>query len=274
MNNNVFDWTRFRKVVAMDINNLWRRGGLTLVIVALLPTAMWLFWWAVSSISHVCDIVPEFRWSIIGGLVLLSCMLAPSRLYKECNLPKEGIYFAMLPASKLEKYLSMVLNCVVIYPLLCLGGAVAMDLLLTLLPIGPYSQWLWQTDLAEAMLETMNADPQGHIFASHFFSGMMVFSLLLSYLENASIFIFTGTIFKKHKFIKTVLWLWLFSFVLEIILTPVFGILTFGDHLEWLDDVDPDTLVKSLFYIGNGLNVATAALLFWWSARRLKRMTY
>ena len=79
-------------------------------------------------------------------------MVTPSRMYRTCNLQKEGIYYAMLPASKLEKYLSMLLFTIVVCPLLCFLGGMVLDYFLTLLPFGPYNKWLWQTDyLADAL---------------------------------------------------------------------------------------------------------------------------
>ena len=117
--NNTFDWTRFGKVVRKDFQSIWQNAGTTLLIITLLPILAWLLWWVVSGFGDMEPIAPEVRWSFIFGSVMLAAMVTPSRMYRTCNIQKEGIYFAMLPASKLEKYLSMLLFSIVVCPLLC-----------------------------------------------------------------------------------------------------------------------------------------------------------
>ena len=136
--NNTFEWSRFCKVVRKDFSNIWQNAGTSLLIITLLPIAAWLLWWAFSGLSdEFPPIIPEIRWGMIVFSVGLAAIFAPSRMYRTCNLQKEGIYFAMLPASKLEKYLSMLLFTIVVCPLLCLLGGIVLDYFLTLLPIGP-----------------------------------------------------------------------------------------------------------------------------------------
>ena len=130
--NNTFEWSRFCKVVRKDFSNIWQNAGTSLLIITLLPILAWLLWWALSGIEEMPAIVPEVRWCFIAGSVLLAAIVSPSRMYRTCNLQKEGIYFAMLPASKLEKYLSMLLFTIVICPLLCFVGSMVLDYFLTL----------------------------------------------------------------------------------------------------------------------------------------------
>ena len=40
-------------------------------------------------------------------------------------------------------------------------------------------------------------------------------------MSYVALFLFTNTIFKKHKVLQTLLWTWLISFVLNIILTTL-----------------------------------------------------
>ena len=283
--NNTFEWTRFCKVVRKDFSNIWQNAGTSLLIITLLPIAAWLLWWAVSGVNEVPPIAPEIRWCFIGGAVLLAAMVSPSRMYRTCNLQKEGIYFAMLPASKLEKYLSMLLFTIVVCPLLCLVGGIALDYFLTLLPFGPYTKWLWQTDYMAEVLDgyralasgsVPNADENLVLLTQVFTPGKAVLYGLVAYLSNVALFLFTDTIFKKHKVLQTLLWTWLISFVINLVLTPVMGamMLNGGWLMEFLESADPVRSFNTAYWAATAWGVVLTVVFFWWANYRLKHMKY
>ena len=283
--NNTFEWTRFCKVVRKDFSNIWQNAGTTLLIITLLPIAAWLLWWALSGVEEMPPIVPEVRWCFIAGAVFLAAMVSPSRMYRTCNLQKEGIYFAMLPASKLEKYLSMLLFTIVVCPLLCLLGGIVLDYFLTLLPFGPYRKWLWQTDYLADALDTYrglvtgsfpNADENLMLLTRVFTPGKVVLYGLIAYLSNVALFLFTTTIFKKHKVLQTILWTWLISFVLNIILTPIMGAMMMsGNWLEeFLESADPVRSLNTAYWAATAWGTLFTVVFFWWTSYRLKHMKY
>lgn len=283
--NNTFDWTRFCKVVRKDFNNIWRNAGTSLLIITLLPILAWLLWWALSGIEEIPAIAPEVRWCFIAGSVLLAAMVSPSRMYRTANLQKEGIYFAMLPASKLEKYLSMLIFTIVVCPLLCFLGGMVLDYFLTLLPFGPYNKWLWQTDyLADAldgyralvagMFPDVNQDTM--LLVQVFTPWKVVLYALLCHLSYVALFLFTNTIFKKHKVLQTLLWTWLISFVLNIILTPIMGAMMLsGNWLqEFLETADPVRSLNIAYWAATAWSIVLTTVFFWWANYRLKHMKY
>ena len=246
--NNTFEWSRFCKVVRKDFSNIWQNAGTSLLIITLLPILAWLLWWALSGIEEMPAIVPEVRWCFIAGSVILAAMVSPSRMYRTANLQKEGIYFAMLPASKLEKYLSMLLFTIVVCPLLCFLGGMVLDYFLTLLPFGPYNKWLWQTDYLADALDGYhglvsgafpNVDENTMMLVQVFTPWKVVLYALLCHLSYVALFLFTNTIFKKHKVLQTLLWTWLISFVLNLILTPVLGAMMMSGN--WIEVIFPLT---------------------------------
>ena len=282
--NNTFDWTRFCKVVRKDFNNIWRNAGTSLLIITLLPILAWLLWWALSGVEEIPAIAPEVRWCFIAGSVLLAAMVSPSRMYRTANLQKEGIYFAMLPASKLEKYLSMLLFTIVVCPLLCFLGGMVLDYFLTLLPFGPYNKWLWQTDyLADALdgyralvagkFPDVNQDTM--LLVQVFTPWKVVLYALLCHLSYVALFLFTNTIFKKHKVLQTLLWTWLISFVLNIILTPIMGAMMLGNWLqEFLETADPVRSLNIAYWVATAWSIVLTTVFFWWASYRLKHMKY
>ncbi len=283
--NNTFDWTRFCKVVRKDFSNIWQNAGTSLLIITLLPILAWLLWWALSGIEDMPAIVPEVRWCFIAGSVLLAAMVSPSRMYRTANLQKEGIYFAMLPASKLEKYLSMLLFTIVVCPLLCFLGGMVLDYLLTLLPFGPYRKWLWQTDYLADLLDGYralvggqfpNADEDVMMLTRVFTPGKVVIYGVIAYLSYVGLFLFTTTIFKKHKVLQTILWTWLISFVLNIIFTPIMGAMMLsGNWLqEFLESADPVGSLNTAYWIATAWGMLLTVVFFWWASYRLKHMKY
>ena len=283
--NNTFDWTRFCKVVRKDFNNIWRNAGTSLLIITLLPILAWLLWWALSGIEEMPAIAPEVRWCFIAGSVLLAAMVSPSRMYRTANLQKEGIYFAMLPASKLEKYLSMLIFTIVVCPLLCFLGGMVLDYFLTLLPFGPYNKWLWQTDYLADALDGYRALVAGEfpdvnqdtmLLVQVFTPWKVVLYALLCHLSYVALFLFTNTIFKKHKVLQTLLWTWLISFVLNIILTPIMGAMMLsGNWLqEFLETADPVRSLNIAYWAATAWAVVLTTVFFWWASYRLKNMKY
>ena len=103
MNNN-FRWNRFEKVICKDFTDMWRSFGTTMIVLVILPVAVWLLRLALSTNA----VAPaESRYQGVQFLVLLGSVMSVSRIYRNCNLTNKGIGFAMLPASKEEKFASM-----------------------------------------------------------------------------------------------------------------------------------------------------------------------
>ena len=284
--NKTFDWSRFGKLVRKDFSNIWQNAGTSLLIITLLPLAVWLFWWALSGVKDVPAILPEVRWGFIACVVSLAVIVTPSRMYRTCNLQKEGIYYAMLPASKLEKYLSMLLFTVVICPLLCLCGSIVLDYFLTLLPFGSYNKWLWQTDYLASGLDYYRMLVSGNVpdldseelrvFAEVVTPGKVVLYGLVAYLSYAALFLFTNTIFKKHKVLQTLLWTWLISFAINLVCTPIMGAMVLnGNWVEAiLQSVDPVRGFNIAYWAATAWGILLTVVFLWWTAYRLKHMKY
>ena len=76
-------------------------------------------------------------------LSIIGC-LAPFFLYKNENRRMEGVFYAVSPSSTLEKCISMLVICSVIFPLLSTVLLMSLDSLLTLMPFeASYSGSIW-----------------------------------------------------------------------------------------------------------------------------------
>ncbi len=282
--NNKFDWNRFCKVVNKDFRNMWPMFGTTMIILAVLPFAVWLFM-IVIGVDVPLD--PAFRLMMIQGVAYIAAMMAPSRMYRTWNLRNEGIYYAMLPATKLEKYLSALLFSLVVCPLGVYLGSFVLDMFLTALPFGAWEDWLWESkvgfpfilDLGTILSEMAASDYGADTFRMLYFGTMYNISCWLGYICTVLMFVFTATLFKKHKVLQTILWLYVINFVLSIVLIPVFMVV-FGssDFMEWATDLitnmSGQQMANWFFGITNGFNLLLIALFVWLSWRRLNRMAY
>lgn len=205
--NNTFNFTRFKKVLARDFRATYSRFGLAALILSLLVVTVWIFYLVWDNTFHYIaepdwvdyQIAIGERFSTILSGIAISFAIAPATIYKSCNLKGRGNYYAMLPASHLEKYLSMFFYCCIVAPLAVLLGSFIVDTLLTLLPIGYFKGFIW------------NWSNFSEDFFVEYISSFIAFLFLTS-----SIFMFTNTLFKRAKFIKTALWLMLIGFVLLI----------------------------------------------------------
>lgn len=278
--NNTFDWQRFCQVVKKDLHNLWPMFGTTMLILAVLPFALWLL---ILVLKADASMPPDFRVIMIEGVAMIAAFMAPSRLYRTWNLRNEGIYYAMLPASKLEKYCSALLFSLIICPLAVFLGSMALDLFLTLLPFGPWRDWLWQGQMGFpftinlSFFENMAVAEEGAEFLMYY-GPLWVVACWIGYICSVLMFVFTSTLFKKHKVLQTILWLYLIEFVLSIVLIPVSIALFATDSLqnlmEWVATIDPQTMFNAYFWFAIAFNVLLTALFGWLSWRRLKKMPY
>jgi hypothetical protein len=192
----------------------------------------------------------------------------------------------MLPASKLEKYLSMLLFTIVICPLLCFVGSMVLDYFLTLLPFGPYRRWLWQTDYLASGLDyyrllvsgdVPNVDSEEiRVLTEVVTPGKVVLYGLVAYLNYVALFLFTNTIFKKHKVLQTLLWTWLISFAINLVCTPIMGAMVLnGNWVEAiLQSVDPVRGFNIAYWAATAWGILLTVVFLWWTAYRLKRMKY
>lgn len=280
--NNTFDWNRFCKVVAKDFRNMWPMFGTTMIILAALPFAVWLFMLVLAG-SNV-SMPPDIRLIMIECVAYIAAIMAPSRMYRTWNLRNEGIYYAMLPASKLEKFCSALLFSLVVCPLAVYLGSMVLDAFLTALPFGHWHEWLWQGEMGfpftfdMSKLSEVAASEEG-AEAFMYFGWMWHVGCWTGYISTVLMFLFTATLFKRHKVLQTILWLYVIEFVLSIILMPVM-IAMFGssDFMDWFmqlpERMDAETMVNWLFGLTLGFNVLLTALFGWLSWRRLNRMAY
>lgn len=209
--NNTFNIKRFGKVLAKDASNYFPKFKWYYLILVLIPVIIWV--WRLLNFNMASYTV-EGRSITILILAVLASILIPARLYRNCNDPKKGMEYALMPASSLEKFISMIIFCIIITPVLYLLGAVIVDTILVLLPHSVYEGFIWSHNVLSDndIMNLLNKNDitynENDLILIKAFEekmrlcgpGLNLFTLV----TWISIFMFGNMIFKKHKTTKTI----------------------------------------------------------------------
>ena len=220
--NEVFDIKRFGKLVQFEVVNYMPRFFKSLLIFASIIFAMWML-----SVTMDSDIWEDSRVPLVQFLFTLAVTLSPFIVYKDVNNRKKGYIYAMIPASTLEKLLSMIVICVVVVQLLSYAVLEATDILLWLLSQAGIGSFM-QLDIYNPF-----ADNWGTVTLNNGDIGEFGLPLLDSFLSTEVPIFYAmmfNVIFRKNKVMKTILFNMALAFVSVIFITMIFD-------MEFIDRV-------------------------------------
>ena len=100
--NHKFSFDRFGQVLAKDWKQYFRNFGISLIVWSCIPVLGWIT-------TLIFDFTMDLgtRLSAIAILVYSVLIFVPSKVYGKANLSRDGVGFAMLPATNAEKFFSM-----------------------------------------------------------------------------------------------------------------------------------------------------------------------
>ena len=208
--NEVFDIKRFGKLVQYEVVNYMPRFFKSLLIFASIIFAMW---------TMDSDMLAASRARLVQFLFTLAVTLSPFIVYKDVNNRKKGYIYAMIPASTLEKLLSMIVICVVVVQCLSYVVLQATDILLWLLSQAGIGSFV-HLDIYNPF-----ADNWGTIILKNGDIGEFGLPLLDSFLSTEVPIFYAmmfNVIFRKNKVLKTVLFNMALAFVSVVLITMLF----------------------------------------------------
>ena len=220
--NNTFNLHRFGNLLAFDGRRHIRNFGLTLAILCGIPLVGWLL---TLIFGFTMPTLP--RWLAIYTLVMLGIILVPAKAFGDINLSREGVRFAMLPVSNLEKYFSYLFFCL-LTPVIILLASWGIDSLLTLLPLGGFTHYIkslgfgnvmndFFVEISEMAGEDIT-DAEGFDVLMKMFTSGYTYSLIVGIIFNVGFFMFGNLLFKTHKTAKSLGCMIGISYVLSMIL--------------------------------------------------------
>lgn len=226
MNNDIFNMNRMGRYLVTDIKNAIARYGISFLVMATVGLTTYLlvgfFTMIVGAGWHSIELVP--RSVMLGITMVVITLSAPAKIYGFITDKKEGSSFLMVPASSLEKTLSMIIVCCVVVPFAFFAVYLSLDQILCLIDnrcgdsliIAINNGQTFMTDLFQkASLETNNVIPDYSAFTSPWLYADDL-------AEGFLIFLLGALLFKSSKPAKTVGCLILISIVFSMIATPIF----------------------------------------------------
>ena len=229
---NTFNINRFGKYMAYDLKSRWKDQWLFLVVFAILPMIfhlIFLFFAALGQDGFAAFIsgTPITRPPLVLRIIMffvvagLFFILFPSRAYGFLTEKAPGTDWIGIPASRLEKFLSMMLTCLVIVPGLFFVVYLLSDSIVCLVDKH------CETSLFKAWLD-FDLVKDGAPFK---LGAKGLWFLINWTLQTVSVFLLGALIFKKGKIAKTILTLFLISMVSSMITAAI------------ASSIDPDSMM-------------------------------
>ena len=265
--NERFDINRFWKLVQYEAVNYLPNFLKILLIFASVIAGKWMM-----SLTVGGSMVSYSREWLVASLFRLSIALSPFIIYKNMNNRKKGYIYAMIPASTLEKLLSMIVLCVVAVPVLSYAVLTCADLLLWLISkvgIGSFTEIdFYNPFIGDLAQITYNGNLLIRPFAA--FDNILYLVFIISYS------LMLNTIFRNKKILKAVLFnmaalftiIVLLSFLIEMI--PGFG----EDFFERLESMSDLELLKRILLIYRCACILLTASFLWITYSRIKKVNY
>lgn len=255
MNNDVLNMNRFGRYLLTDIKNAIARYGVSLLVIATVSLTGYLlvgfFTMIVGTGWQSLPVAGRMFMMVISFIVLT--MSAPAKIYGFITDKKEGSSFLMVPASSLEKTISMILVCCVVVPFTFFAVYLSLDQIVCLID-GKCGDSLivainnGQSVLTDAFQRISRES--NNVFPDY--SSMATPWLYLDDIaQGFLIFLLGALIFKSSKPAKTVGCLILISIALSMIFTPIVmhgAIEKFKDAAA-MENMTPEELFQSFPFI-------------------------
>lgn len=239
--NNIFDFRRFGKYFVYDLRNTKNSFGWSMLILALLPVIVFvvseLFCLTIN--GHISDMPDPIRYFAVYIGLLVTWLVAPVKIWGKITDRRYGSDWLMIPASGFEKWLSMMLICVLVLPLCISAMILAGDAVCTLVFGDAYAGKTMFSELCGLK----DLDFADGIDFDFFGLGYT------TWLSNILIFTLGALCFKKAKAAKTILVCFAVATVCSLICTAIIGQASWGvpDDFECLlGNLSPEQVVTRI----------------------------
>ena len=277
--NNTFAFNRFKNLLLKDGKMYIRNFGTNLIVFCCMTAILWIFTLLFRNSAQGAS-----RFAIIVASTAFAMMLAPSKVYGNANLSREGVGFAMLPASSLEKFISMFIYCAIVTPVVVFFGGYLIDTLLSFFPFGGFEKPIHLYTMNE--LVRLANDSEGVVqagdleiaFTDVFPIGVIRTGIYFGIIQWAAIFMLGNMLFKKHKAGKTFACYLGISYVISTILGGV--LYSTGALEKWITKIGylPTEQKMQLFHNwmfgGMVFSILLTALLLYFTYRKIKTQKY
>ena len=250
---NTFNFKRFWKYLRYDLVSAVQDSGTLLISIAAMPVWFYVIQQLLSLVFN-----GEFRTISSAALIVayivsltVTVIFFPVQHYGKLTDKKAGSDWILIPASRFEKFVSLLVVCCVAVPVVWFAIIAACDGLLYLV-FGTYDTFVLPT-IFQAMgsaVAEVHTDNVNFVFNGPVFT-------YLSWCENILAFALGAIFFRKNKIVYTFLTMMAIGIACTIITAAFFG----GDvHIE-PGDITEDSLLRLLNFGLCAIYVVVFALL-------------
>ena len=225
-----FNFKRFWTYYRFDFTQMWRRHGKTAIMLGGASVILYFVW-------AIFGLIFTFEWCsaptlarVIGFVIMLIAFeFFMIFLYGHVTDRKAGPDYTLLPASTLEKYISLILNVLIVVPLLFVGMYLSCDALICLIDsdcgVPLFSGAITSLQTAYDGIVTLNEALAQEQVPVHYSMMGMLLPMISQVIFNLLFYVFCGILFKRLKLLWTLLVSWGFGMVVSMgvgLLMPLF----------------------------------------------------
>ena len=252
MTNETFTFQRFWNYFKYDLTQLWRHNGLAVVMLGFISLIAYLIWVLFALIFTGTWSAPGIEARIvvfvIGWIILV---LRMTRTYGYLTEKRAGSAWLMVPASALEKCISMLIITMILMPLAYFISYLLIDGALALVdPTVGTALLASGGELLTQINKGLTAAAQEGV---EFNLSLMAFPLILQGMYNILYFLFCGITFKKWKLVGAFAILMGIGMVSSLLFSTL-ALHGWSERLELMGD-DPVFLQQ---FINGAMNYGTA----------------
>lgn len=266
--NNIFDIKRFGNYFAYDLRRAGSNYGISLLVLGLMPVILFLFHMLGSMFNSgaTSPVSDGAKFSVFCVVIFVTAVSAGVRIYGSITDKRAGSDFLLIPASTVEKWLSLALMVCIVVPAVLLALTLASDTLMS---------WLFPAAYGEGAIADFCGDALNFTGNDEIYINTPAI-LFLGWCGCALTFTLGGLLFKKAKVAKTFLCLFALGTVFSILAAILVGNLDFQpEQLAQLEENfgDPEVAIRTLNWIANISNFITLGgllALIWVRLRTIK----
>ena len=204
MKNDIFNPKRFIRLLVADLGEFVSEHSINLIIFSLVGLAMYLIVGVLTMIFggdwYCMGLAGRTTFFVITWL--LYTVVTPAKVYGKVTDKKAGTMFLQLPASSLEKTLSMVVVCCLAAPALFFAIAMVADMLICLVAPGAGDAILLSGgEIKRFLIESMRESNSSNVNVIRLMSSFWFFAD--DFIQNILFFLLGAVIFKTAKTAKT-----------------------------------------------------------------------
>lgn len=252
--NNIFDIERFGNLFVYECRNYLPRVANALITYVCIIFSLWVTMVAAHETMNAW-----LRSGLISFIFGIACAIGPFIVYYNANNRRKGYYYAMIPASTFEKFVSMFIMCLLVVPILSYIALTGADFLLYL--VSPQGVFGFKEFILFNPLYSENLYVDGNVMESG--------STFFGYLLSVSLSMMYNMVLRNAKIIKAILISMAVVFTIIILF-----IIVIVHNLETVFKLFDGFTASQFQLLYNIVVISLSALFLWVTYRRIKRVNY